>query len=442
MKTFWVRFREILRYPSAIVGLFMIAVLVIISIYTVIAIPMSEGIRLWRGAGGVWLENPRHAMPAWINLLPGVNMPETIVIRSGVAGTKTVSEAGELTISLPFNYDYDTFPSEIGLFFTASFAQVAPFGTVSWLTPDGREIRLREGRLGTERFVVSGDARLRSRLRASPEIGLFSAPSTDAAAAPQVQRGNYELRIVGHLFEADSDLDVTMVVYGRVHGLAGTDHMRRDLAVALLWGTPIALIFGLAAAVVIAGTQFTLGAISAYYGGKTDGTVQFFTRVNMVVPFLPILMMVAIFWSRSIWAILAVVIAVSLMGGGVLLYRSMFLQAKEAPYIEAARAYGAKNRRVVFRYLMPRVLPVLIPGFVTAIPAFVFLEATLALLGLGDPSLPTWGKVLADSGMGALLHGHYYWVLQPAILLMFTGFAFALVGFALDRIFNPRLRSL
>ncbi len=96
----------------------------------------------------------------------------------------------------------------------------------------------------------------------------------------------------------------------------------------------------------------------------------------------------------------------------------------------------------MFRYLIPRVIPVLIPTFVTAIPGYVFLEAALAFLGLGDPVIPTWGKVLNDSNISALLQGHYYWVLQPAILLMVTGFGFALVGFALDRIFNPRLRTL
>ena len=68
---------------------------------------------------------------------------------------------------------------------------------------------------------------------------------------------------------------------------------------------------------------------------------------------------------------------------------------------------------------------------------------SLAVLGLGDPVLPTWGKVISDArSNGALYQGRYYWVLQPSILLMVTGLAFALVGFSLDRIFNPRLRGL
>jgi peptide/nickel transport system permease protein len=65
------------------------------------------------------------------------------------------------------------------------------------------------------------------------------------------------------------------------------------------------------------------------------------------------------------------------------------------------------------------------------------------VLGLGDPVLPTWGKVIQDAwANGAVYSGHYYWVLEPTFLLMLTGLAFAMVGFSLDRLFNPRLRDV
>jgi peptide/nickel transport system permease protein len=98
---------------------------------------------------------------------------------------------------------------------------------------------------------------------------------------------------------------------------------------------------------------------------------------------------------------------------------------------------------MIFSYIVPRAVPVLVPQFVTLIPSFVFLEATLAVLGLGDPILPTWGKVMEDAySRGALFSGHYYWVLQPAVLLMLSGLGFTMLGFTLDRIFNPRLREM
>jgi peptide/nickel transport system permease protein len=165
--------------------------------------------------------------------------------------------------------------------------------------------------------------------------------------------------------------------------------------------------------------------------------------VNLVLPFLSILIMVGIFYSRSIWTFLGVTILLSIFTGSIKSYRAIFLQVKESTYIEAARAYGANDLRIIFSYLIPRMIPLLIPGLVSAVPTFVFLEASLAVLGLGDPVLPTWGKIINDAYVnGALYKGEYYWIVEPAVLLMITGLGFAMLGFALDRIFNPRLREL
>jgi peptide/nickel transport system permease protein len=163
----------------------------------------------------------------------------------------------------------------------------------------------------------------------------------------------------------------------------------------------------------------------------------------MVLPFLAILIMIGTFYSRSIWTILGATVALSIFTGAILTDRAIFLQVKESPYIEAAKAYGASNMRIIFRYMIPRIIPLLIPSLVSAIPSYVFLEASLAVLGLGDPVLPTWGKVINDAFSNAALYkGFYYWILEPAVLLMITGLGFAMLGFALDRIFNPRLRGM
>jgi peptide/nickel transport system permease protein len=152
--------------------------------------------------------------------------------------------------------------------------------------------------------------------------------------------------------------------------------------------------------------------------------------------------MVGTFYSRSIWAVLGITIILNIFGGGIKTFRANFMQVREAPYIEAARAYGAKSGRIIVRYMVPRLIPLIIPQLVNLIPGYVFLEATLAVLGLGDPVLPTWGKVIQNAYTGgALYQGYYYWILEPSILLMITGLAFAMLGFSLDRIFNPRLRS-
>jgi len=210
-----------------------------------------------------------------------------------------------------------------------------------------------------------------------------------------------------------------------------------------LWGAPVALAFGLLAALGTTLITMIIAAIGTWYGGWVDELIQRITEVNLVLPFLPILIMIGTFYSRSIWVILMAVIMLSIFGSGIKGYRAVFLQIKESPYVEAARAYGAGNWRIIMQYLVPRIIPLLIPQLVILIPSNVFLEASLTVLGLGDPVLPTWGKVIQEGiANGALFQNQFYWVLEPSVILMITGLAFAMVGFSLDRIFNPRLRGV
>lgn len=435
---------QIAKYPSAVAGLMMIGALVAIAVYALITMSPSEATRLWRGAGEVWIENPMTAAPRWVNFFPGVNLPETIIVDSREAGAKSIlpirEGISEVEIVLSFVYAYDDFPQELTLFFDAEFDRLVPWVYLTWLTPDGREISLGR-RKADAPHRISLDAGLRRRLGdQAPEVGLFQNPDVEEMLA---LRGRYELRIEGLLFEEGADLDARLVVYGQVHGLAGTDHLRRDLIIALLLGTPIALAFGFMAAVGATMSTFVLAAIGVWYGRWVDALFRWLTQVNVILPVLGILIMVGTFFSRSIWVMLGLVIVFNVFSSSLFVFRSMFLQIKESAYIEAASAYGAGNFRIIFRYMLPKVVPILLPTFVILIPSFVFLEATLAVLGLGDPHLPTWGKVLHDAqANGALFLGQYYWVLAPSVLLMLTGFGFALIGYTLDRVFNPRLRQI
>jgi peptide/nickel transport system permease protein len=435
--------RQLRRYPAAVAGLTIIAVLVAISIYTVIAIPYGQALDLWRG-GDEWRMHPVNAGPVWLDRMTGGNLPPTITVSSRDAAIEETAFEGGRQVSIPleFDYDYGAFPSEINLFLSASFDELRPFVRLTWHTPDGRDIPVGGLRIARqERVSISQSMALERQLGEVPQVGLLAAPDGEGPAV--VEPGSYRLMIDAVLFEDDASIDAELVVYGRVHGVAGTDHQRRDLMVALLWGMPVALAFGLLAAVGTTVTTLVVAATGVWFGGWVDALIQRLTEVNMILPLLPILVMVGTLYSTSIWVMLGVVIALGIFSAGIKMYRAMLLPIRAAPYIEAARAYGAGNARIILRYMIPRILPVLIPTFVTLIPTFVFLEASLALLGLGDPVLPTWGKILNDAqAQSALYHGYYYWVVAPAIMLMLTGLGFAMLGFALDRIFNPRLRAV
>ncbi|MFL7868098.1 MAG: ABC transporter permease [Anaerolineales bacterium] len=441
-------FRELFQYPSAVIGLIIILVLVVVSIITIFAIPYDEAIRLWRGGEDVWYNSPKTASPKYVNWFRSSKLPETLTLSTADGDVEKIYEPRETTtkIVIPYVFDfkYDIFPDELALFFDSRFNEKLPHVNITWYTPDGREIRVAsfaaEPKLS---YRVSQDEKLIRRLKGQlPQIGLFADPNSDPED-PVPLKGIYEMQVEVTIFEEGDDVDAEFVMFGKVAGWAGTDHRRRDLSIAMLWGTPIALAFGLLAAVGTTITTMIIAAFGVWYGGWVDELIQRITEVNLILPVLPILIMVGTFYSKSLWLMLGVIILLSIFGGGIKTYRAIFLQVKASPYIEAARAYGAGNARIIFSYLIPRIIPLLLPQFVILVPSFVFLEAALAFLGLGDPMLPTWGKVINEANANGALHvGHYYWVLQPSILLMLTGLAFAMLGYSLDRVFNPRLRGL
>jgi len=438
----WLKIKELRRYPSLAAGVILVFLFVVLSLYAVVSIPYSEAVRLWRGGPGVWDDYPRNAEPVWFDLFTRDQLSRTIVVPFG-AGLKTEEPLANgmkrVETLLPFSFEYDTFPVELSMFTLTTEVTNA---TVSWHTPDGRIITLIEGRRlnrGRTTYYISQDELLKNQLEGmAPHRGLFADPEDRGKPL----RGEYQLVVEAELGDAD-ELDAKLVVYGQIHGLGGTDHNKRDLMVALLWGAPVGLMFGILAAIGAQVSTFVLAGVGTWLGGKIDRVFQWVTQVNLILPVLPILIMIGHFYSRSIWTMLGLVIALNVFSAAMLTYRSMFLQLKESAYIEAAQAYGAGDARIIFRYLLPKLAPTLLPQFVLVVPSFVFLEATLSVLGLGDPILPTWGKIINDAyTQGALYKGLYYWIVQPAALLMLMGVGFALIGFSLDRIFNPRLRTV
>ena len=444
MNTMRNSFQKLLYYPSAVVGIFVVLLLIFTAIYAMVKIPYREAITMWRGGEDVWYQNPKFAPPAWINLFSKQKYAESFSVGTADGTMEKIVEPGAegtatYTMKYDFDFQYDFYPQEMILYVKSTFKEKQPFISLEWLTPDDRTIRIANlaiGRNQTYRF--SQDEKLKTKLRTDNVIPvLFSLPDATVPA-----KGRYQLLITGATFEPDSDINVELVVHGQVFGLAGTDHARRDLVVPLLWGAPVALAFGLIASLGTAILTMVISAVGSWYGGWLDELIQRITEVNLVLPFLSILIMVGTFYSRSIWVILGATIALSIFTGSIKGYRSIFVQLKESMYVEAARAYGASSPRIVFVYLIPRMIPLLIPGLVLSVPAFVFLEAGLAVLGLGDPVLPTWGKMIDDANRnGALYRGYYYWILEPTVLLMITGLGFAMLGFALDRVFNPKLRD-
>lgn len=442
---------ELKKYPSAVTGLTVIAVMLGIGLITLLTIPQKEVIELWRSHSRGSDRIPKFAPPAWTNWFRQENLPLNQSVSSlAEVGTKTLSptsgEGQDIIIELPLEYAYTTFPQDVSIFVYAKYEDKKPYITVNWIAPDGRETKL-ISEVVTSNYQVrlSGyikDTRQQDIVSAArgktPMEFLFGDP---AAEEPTAQKGTYTLRIEGITFEEQSNIDAEIVLIGQVYGVAGTDHFSRNLGLAVGWGILVALAFGLIGAVITSLLTMLIAAIGAWFGGWIDNLIQRVTEVNMMIPALPLAITVYFVYAKTIWAILGAVVLLSIFGKEIKTYRPVFLQIKEEVYIEAAQGYGASNWRIITRYLIPRIIPLMVPRLVVLVPGYVFLEATLAFLGAPDEYLPTLGKVIYEAFSYDALKYHLYWVLIPLVVLILLGVSFAMFGLALDRILNPRIRN-
>ena len=410
-----------------------------------------------------WQGLPQLAAPVWSGLLSGKVLPQTILVKEAdfIKYSYVVQAIGVKYITLvgQFNYAYDGFPSELAAVITAAYDRDRPLMNIRLERPDGSNVTLVSGAINnpTNYLYLSVDNEVKARVldfaeaqgsndpkAVYPEIILFAAKGQDMGDESKnaVLKGTYRVRIDVTTTGINDDIDAEFRVYGQVYGLAGTDNKRRDLLVGLVWGAPVALAFGLSAAIVTSVFQALMGSLSAWYGGIVDEITQRITDVYMILPFLPILITVSVIYRIDILTLLLIVVLLSLLGGMTKTARSMTLQVMTEQYIEAARSYGASKRRILLYYIMPRLVPYIVANIVLAVPAFVFLEAAMSLLGLGDPRVPTWGKMIGDAySGGAAIHGLWWWILLPSALIILTAAAFAFLGYALDRVVNPRLRE-
>jgi peptide/nickel transport system permease protein len=186
----------------------------------------------------------------------------------------------------------------------------------------------------------------------------------------------------------------------------------------------------------------SLGIFSGYSGGLTDSAIQRSADIVSNVPSLPLLIFLVFIIGPSLPIILLVIVAFS-WPGLTILVRSMVLQLRSGQLVEAARALGASRPRIMVRHVFPQVAPFIVAQMIFTAPAAILLEASLSFLGLGDPSIPTWGQIL-ESGFrtGALYVGYWWWVIPPGVLIIITAVAFMLLALAMEQVVDPRLRDL
>ncbi|HID40655.1 MAG TPA: ABC transporter permease, partial [Pyrodictium sp.] len=166
------------------------------------------------------------------------------------------------------------------------------------------------------------------------------------------------------------------------------------------------------------------------------------------IPLLPVLVLLGVTLQEldvSPWTRLFVIIGFLVIfgwGGMAIIVRSMTLSIKSEPYIDAAKAIGASDRRIIFKHILPQIVPYAMANLVFSVPGAILVEAGLSVLGIRH-GLPTWGSILADArdyiGAGGS-YGVWWWILPPGILIGITSLAFVFLGLALETVVEPRLK--
>ncbi|MEK6931244.1 MAG: ABC transporter permease, partial [Thermoproteota archaeon] len=254
-------------------------------------------------------------------------------------------------------------------------------------------------------------------------------------------KGNYVFLIKMYGDNSKNQIpESKLIIGGKAFGIMGTDELRRDLAVGLLLGTPLALFIGLVVAIASVMMGLLYGAYAGYRGKKTDEVMMRFNDVIYALPALPFLIILSITISNSIFVMVGFLMIFGWVGVAKVA-RSMALQIKTRGYVEAANMMGQKNSKIVLRHILPQLLPYAFASIAISVPAAITTEAGLSFLGLGDPSFPTWGQILHDANVyGASARGLWWWIMPPGIMIAITGLAFVFIGNALDVIINPKLK--
>ena len=253
----------------------------------------------------------------------------------------------------------------------------------------------------------------------------------------QTLKGNYEFTITA--LDVDT-FDSKLILGGKAYGLAGTDDLRRDLAIGLLWGTPVALFIGITVAIgsVVSGLIF--GVYSGYRGGKTDDAMMRFNDVIYALPALPFLIILSVTTSNNIFLMIGFLTIFGWVGIAKV-SRSIALQVKTRQFVEAAKTMGQKDSKIIFKHIIPQIIPYALASIAISVPAAITTEAGLSFLGLGDSTYPTWGQILHDAqSHGAAARGLWWWIVPPGIMVAVTGLAFVFIGNSLESTANPRLK--
>ena len=220
--------------------------------------------------------------------------------------------------------------------------------------------------------------------------------------------------------------------------LLGTDKNGIDILTQILYGARISLIIGITTGLCVTLLGATLGIVSAYFGKVSAAVILNVINVLLVIPTTPLMMIM----SNLSSSYLMMIAIFTLIGwcGTARMVRAQVLSIMNMNYIRAAELAGGSKNYIMFRHIMPSVSHLLIMNTALSCAGFMIAEAGLSFIGLGDPSVMSWGKILVAAQESAFTSGLWAWVLAPGVAIFITVFGFMQIGYALEEILNPKMK--
>ena len=225
----------------------------------------------------------------------------------------------------------------------------------------------------------------------------------------------------------------------------GTDNHGTDILARVVYGTRVSLLVGIVATIVSMGLGAGVGLLSGFWGGVKDEVLMRITDVFLVIPWLALMIVLATLMPGGP-TVSKVVFVIGITGWSstARIVRAQVFSVKERAFVERARAIGAGDTYIVRRHIFPNVFPLVFANSILTVALSILSESTLSFIQLGPDStkVVTWGNILGDADAGfALQQELYLWVIVPGLCIVFLVMGFAFVGYALDEIFNPKLRK-